>query len=271
MIRSICISIIITLLLSCVKKQTNLVIIGTVHEPAKNFNPDSLYNILVQVKPDVILYELDSTFFDSDFNFTKELFSNEFIATTRYTKNHNTIVRPYDFTGRNQHRINIGSRPTDGKVHELLDSLYLNGFLVENHHRIMSRYKKINKTLISKAYGKALDFNNAETDSISQLHQDIQYKKINVVVKAIPLFSEKFQVLPYGDSITFAEGYQRAENFWHLRNKTMAANIQKFIQAYEGKTIVVLNGFFHRYYLNKELRPYQDSMGFRIYEFYNFK
>jgi hypothetical protein len=237
----------------------------------ENFNPDSLYAILEHVKPDVILYELDSSFFDEDFSFNRELSSNEFIATTRYVENHGITVRPYDFTGRNEHRIKIGSRPTDGNVHRLLDSLLSNGLMPANHHSTYSSFNQINDSLIARAYGTAESFNNVKTDSISQLRQQLQYEALNDVVRAIPLFSEMYHLLPSGDSITYLEGYERAADFWHLRNQTMATNILKFIDVYNGKTIVVLNGFFHRYYLNLELRPLQESMRFQIHEFYNYK
>jgi pheromone shutdown protein TraB len=42
-------------------------------------------------------------------------------------------------------------------------------------------------------------------------------------------------------------------DFWDLRNQTMASNIYEIARKYPGKTIVVLTGFLHRYYLIRAL------------------
>lgn len=109
---------------SCTSKKTELVLLGTVHQPIENFTPDSLYNILVKIQPDLILFEVDSSFFTEEFEFNTTWESNENIAVVKYMKNFEVDVRPYEFTGRNEYRIKIGSRPTDGKAIEMLDSLY---------------------------------------------------------------------------------------------------------------------------------------------------
>lgn len=109
---------------SCTSKKTELVLLGTVHQPIENFTPDSLYNILVKIQPDLILFEVDSSFFTEEFEFNTTWESNENIAVVKYMKNFDVDVRPYEFTGRNEYRIKIGSRPTDGKAIEMLDSLY---------------------------------------------------------------------------------------------------------------------------------------------------
>ena len=50
---------------SCQSPPTEVVLLGTVHQPVENFNADTLYDILVDIEPDVILYEVDSSFFTS--------------------------------------------------------------------------------------------------------------------------------------------------------------------------------------------------------------
>ena len=47
-----------------VQGQTEVCLVGTKHNPCTYFNSDSVYAILLRVQPDVVLMELDSTFFD---------------------------------------------------------------------------------------------------------------------------------------------------------------------------------------------------------------
>lgn len=145
--RNFTIIVLIFCIQSCIKQKTEFVLLGTVHSPTENFNADSLYNIFDKIKPDVILYEVDSSFFTDDFHFKNKLKGNEYLATTRYMENHQVIVRPYDFTGRNEYRIEIGSRPTDGKALKMLDSLFQTKQLGKECSDIYEQYKEINESL----------------------------------------------------------------------------------------------------------------------------
>jgi hypothetical protein len=53
--------------------QTKVCLIGELHEENEIINPDTLINILKKIKPDVILIELDSQFFTSNFDFNLDL------------------------------------------------------------------------------------------------------------------------------------------------------------------------------------------------------
>ncbi|NER13633.1 hypothetical protein GWK08_09305 [Leptobacterium flavescens] len=251
-------------------KKTELILLGTIHSPTQNFNSDTLYNILVRIKPDVILYEVDSSFFDDNFRFNRPLKSNEFLAVSGYRSNYPVEVRPYDFTGRNEYRITVGSRPTDSKALKLLDSLYRQKLLKEEHERIYSDYQKLNESLNSLVYMPVREFNTSSTDSLAALRQSFQYEQLKNIISETPEFSEAFAEKPNGELISYAEGYRLASDFWHLRNRTMASNISKMIREFKGKRLVVLNGFFHRYYLRSELSPKQETDDFIIREFYEF-
>lgn len=255
---------------SCNEQQTNLVLLGTVHQPVENFNSDSLYNILKKIRPDLILFEVDSSFFTQDFKFKKTWESNENIATIKYMNNFDVDVRPYEFTGRNEHRIKIGSRPTDNKASNLLDSLYKNNLLNSSDNKIYKNFLKVNDSLNSLAYLGAKAFNNSKTDKIAQTRQEYQYKKLLDVMEEYPIFSNTYYIKNEGDSISYYEGYKRASEFWDLRNRTMAKNILHFTDEFKGKRIIVLNGYFHRYYLDSLLRPEQEKNNFIIKDWYEY-
>lgn len=259
-----------SLLFSCTNKRTELVLLGTVHQPVQNFTPDSLYNILVKIKPDLILFEVDSSFFTKEFDFKKTWDSNENIATIKYMNNFNVDIRPYEFTGRNDYRIRIGSRPTDSKALELLDSLYRNNQLNSFNERIYQGFLEANDTLNSFAYLGARAFNNSETDKAAEIRQKYHYKKLLGIMSEHPIFHDTYYIKSDGDSISYFEGYKRASEFWDLRNHTMSKNILHFITEYHGKKIVVLNGYFHRYYLNSLIKPKEEELNFTIKEFHEY-
>ncbi|WP_282113401.1 hypothetical protein [Maribacter stanieri] len=249
---------------SCNERKTNLVLLGTVHQPVENFNSDSLYNILKKIRPNLILFEVDSSFFTQDFKFKKTWESNENIATVRYMNDFNADVRPYDFTGRNEYRRKIGSRPTDTKTIKLIESLYQKHLLNSEEKSIYQDFLQITDTLNSFGYLGISNFNNEVTDSIARIRQYYQYKKLLEIVDNNKIFSSTFYNKEDGDSISYALGFRRAGEFWDLRNKTMAKHILHFTNEYKGKRIVVLNGYFHRHYLDSLLGPEQKKNNFII-------
>lgn len=255
---------------SCTSKKTELVLLGTVHQPIENFTPDSLYNILVKIQPDLILFEVDSSFFTEEFEFNTTWESNENIAVVKYMKNFDVDVRPYEFTGRNEYRIKIGSRPTDGKAIEMLDSLYKGNQLDSLNQKVYLKFLELSDSLNSFAYLGAKAFNNSNTDRIAQERQHYQYKKLLKIINEYPIFANTYFVKENNDSISYAEGYKRASEFWDLRNQTMSKNILHFVKLYKDKRIVVLNGYNHRYYLNSLIKPKQDEIGFMVKEFYDY-
>ena len=113
-------------------------------------------------------------------------------------------------------------------------------------------------------------FNNSKTDSIAQDRQLFMYDKFLKIINNNSIFNNTYSIKKDRDSISYYDGYKRAAEFWELRNKTMAKNILHFVNEYKGKKIVVLNGFFHRYYLHSILKPKQASNAFIIKEFYQY-
>ena len=92
-----------------VQGQTEVCLVGTKHNPCTYFNSDSVYAILLRVQPDVVLMELDSTFFDKNFRFDLEkypdlLSTNENIGAHRYQQERGVDLRPFE--------IGIGSTGT---------------------------------------------------------------------------------------------------------------------------------------------------------------
>ena len=252
-----------------VKAQTgDLIIIGTVHEPMPNFNADSLLNILEKLNPDILLQEVDSSFLTKDFKYKSVWNENEVMATVRYVDKHpETLIRPFEFEGRNSYKSQRGISQAETPADKLLDSLFGTNELSRRHKKIVERYKKLTDSLVSLAHRSPYCLNNSRTDDLARQRQFYQHHKIRKIVNERKEFTERFVKTSNNELITLREGYNRICDFWDLRNKTMAKNIYKMMVLYPDKKMVVLTGFFHRYYLIEELRKLNKNIN--IVEFYN--
>ncbi|MDN3593467.1 hypothetical protein [Zunongwangia endophytica] len=270
MSKSIIIILILITLLSCkTEKSTEIIVIGTLHKPEYNFNSEILFNILENVQPDFILEELDSSFFTSNFRHKNVSNSNERMASEKYIEKYPTTkLRPYEFEGRNEYRINTGSRPTDGLTTKLIDSLNNVGLLSDKEAKIHNKYKALLDPLIILASKSPEKFNNASTDSICAIRQYYQYKMLKKITNKRDEFATRFHTKPNGEKISYRDGYQLADDFWDLRNQTMAKNIMQISEKNQGKKIVVLCGFMHRYYILSELRKLKEGKNIILKEFY---
>ncbi|MES2487902.1 MAG: hypothetical protein V4581_18385 [Bacteroidota bacterium] len=253
-------------------QKTDVVVIGNVHRPMPNYNADTLFNILVKIKPDIILHEMDSTFFTENFDFIGPSNENEQNASIKYrTVNPAVMIRPFEFEGRTQYRLDTGIKQSENPTMQLLDSLYAAGSFTKEDRATIAEYKRLTEQLNAFGFKYGKDFNNKTTDSISKLRQYYQHYKIRGVINGNKAFSGKFVTTATNKTISFAEGYNRFCDFWDMRNKAMANNILAIVRSNPGKKIVVLTGYFHRYYLLELLHKAQDDSKFNIHEFYDYK
>lgn len=236
----------------------SVTIIGNVHYPSKQFNADTLEAVLETIKPDIILLELDSSLFNKTFDDKYRLKyasrENEPVAVARYIQMHPaTIAAPFDFENRDVYRKEKGIKQAQNKIEKLLDSLYNNKRLSKDQSKTVEEYYALTQTLNAYAEKPVAEFNSLYIDSIAKLRQYYQHHKIRQVITRRKEFATRFVTTPSGTAISWADAYNNLSYFWDLRNQTMAANIIRMVNAYPGKKIVVLTGFFHRYYLKSEI------------------
>ncbi|SFW61353.1 hypothetical protein [Cellulophaga fucicola] len=261
--------ILITILSCKTEKSTEIIVIGTLHKPESNFNSEILFNILEDVQPHFILEELDSSFFTSNFRHKNVSDSNERMASEKYIEKYPTTkLRPYEFEGRNEYRINTGSRPTDGLTTKLIDSLNNVGLLSNTEAKIDNKYKALLEPLIILASKSPENFNNSTTDSICAERQYYQYKMLRKITDKRDEFENQYYTKPNGEKISYRDGFKLAGDFWDLRNKTMAKNIMRISEQNKGKRIVVLCGFMHRYYILSELKKLTKNKNIILKEYY---
>jgi hypothetical protein len=251
-----------------IESETEIIVIGTQHKPVPNFNSEILFKILEEVQPDLILLELDSLKFTSDFKL-KEVKENELLASEKYRlKYPTTKLRPFEFEGRNQYRIDKGMRPTDGLTLKLVDSLYKADLLTASESEIFKAYQDALDPLIIIAGKSPEAWNNTKADSLCEHRQFIQYQMIPKITNSRAEFANKFVTKSNGKKISYKNGYQLWANFWDLRNQTMAKNIMTISENNKGKRIVVLCGFMHRYYILSELKKLTKYKNIVLKEYY---
>lgn len=250
------------------KQKTELTIIGTVHFPTKLINEDTIYSILENLKPDVILMESDMTNFNSDFTFKNSYDENEWNAIVKYRTNFkNTLFRPIEFEGRNNYRKENGIQNTDVVLNEinLLDSLNI---LSKKHKQIWNRFIDLSNSLNELDHNSLKEINSIATENLVRERQFYQYQKLKEIVDENDKFAKLKTETSTKDSISFKELYTRYCYFEELRNRTIVDNILKWKDKYPDKKIVVLIGFYHKYFLVNELKWKQNANNFELKEYY---
>lgn len=242
---------------------TEICIIGTSHTTTDFCNVQVLYSVLCTIKPDLILIELDSSFFNSDLQydsirypylFDEKQSSVEIIASHKYQQIFKTDIRPFDITNRNQFY-------RDNDFFNRQNQMYFDIYNLGNKDSLSSRnqrdfylfthsLERVNSLQITSLK----ELNSEEVMSLLEIQQFIELNvPINIVETTNSLKKH----------IEFAH---LQSDFWEKRNKQMVQNILILIKKY--KRVVVLTGNLHRYYLVNELSALKGN--YKIKDFWKY-
>lgn len=228
---------------------TELYIIGTVHESTEAFNSDTLLNILNEIKPDVILVECDSSYMTRDFRL-KEDIEYAFLETsaiTEYLKVRSAVLRPYDISGRDEFLDNIIWKKTESDFFYDIVSMYETGKFNTESANIYERNYSMVKIAEEMIFSKASYINSPAGSSYTDTINYYTYEGLRKLINITPEL-EKYK--PYSDRVC---------SYWEKRNKAMIKNILEVVDFYEGKKIVVLCGFAHKNILKKGIQEKAGS------------
>ncbi|GAB3823521.1 hypothetical protein GCM10028821_01120 [Hymenobacter jeollabukensis] len=236
---------------------TELVIVGTVHRPTRLFNPDSVAAILARVQPELILVELDSSFFTPTFELKTPGRENEDLGLARYRRLHPAVrLRPFDIEGRNEfhRRHQLLTRP--GEVLAQLDALYQSRQLTPAQGTILDRYYALTDSLNRCNQQQPAVINQPGTYALAERRQHYQFQQLRDVVAARP------------ELIEYHAFYRLYADFWDQRNQAMARHIRQHLARLRPRRVVVLVGHAHKYYLLRELASHAAAEDFRLREYY---
>lgn len=223
---------------------TEIYIIGTIHNGNKCIDHNTLYDILIQIKPDVILWEYHEDF-ETVFGLRTARFLKianigiEQLALQKYAKKHrhhmiygfDTLIvnRKLYVKKRMQITDNLFGNLDTTKM-EKKDSLIYAGYLQKSNFYysflLNSRLEDINKKDI--------------IDSSRILYKWDREK-------ILPL-SRKYVT----DSV-LVQKYEAELDYWEARNEYMVKRIQEYIDKYPEKRFVILTGLNHKYFLTDGL------------------
>jgi hypothetical protein len=246
---------------------TEVFILGSLHKTTKNIDYDDLYNLLETIKPNIILYEIDSSHFDKNMNWKTKWWrvklpnfldkykqSNlEEIATKKYLyHNKNAIIRPYEWGLRDKFHKENNILTTPNLIFQKLYELNSNQKLTTNEKNILEEFYALTKQLEKFGDSSLYEINTIFQDSIAKNRQNSQYHKIKTIIDNNHNF------------MAYRTFYKINEAYWDLRNMAMVENIKKYIKLNPNSRIVVLNGYYHRYYLRNELQNKQKDLNFKL-------
>ena len=217
--------------------KTEVYIIGTVHENTDAFNSDTLLNILIEIKPDMILVECDSSYMTRDFQL-KEDVKYAFLETyaiTEYLKVRSAVLRPYDISDRDGFLDNIIRKQTESDFFYDIVSMYGTGKFNTESANIYERYYSMIKLFAEDMTFSTASYINSPAGSSNI--DTINYYTYEGLRQLIDITPELEKYKPY---------WKRECSYWENRNKSMIKNILGVIEYYEGKRIVVLCGFAHK-------------------------
>ena len=239
-------------------------IIGTMHFDTDSFKRIDLYKKIDSISPSIILFESDSSTVqrmlnDSDYFFQvmrgyQSKKDVEKPVTLAYIEKHpNCIVLPYEWELRDQfhHKHNLSSSSTE--MFNAIVSLKKHELLTKKQSIILSQFITLIRALNKiDNNGTLTAINKVSTDSLVKQRQYYKYSKLSEIVKERQ------------DLSAFKNFAELNKNYWDTRNKAMAQNILKQIKQNPNKVIIVLTGYYHRYYLIEELKAYEIEYGFSL-------
>jgi len=241
--------------------QTEVHIIGTVHFETDAIKRHHVYNYLDSISPSVILYEGDSStvrriakktdYFAQFIDAFKRRDRVEKSVVLKYLEHHSDcILLHYEWELKNKYHRKHELRKKSKEMINSVIRLHLDSLLTKEQSTFIDEFLVLNNVVIQIGKGTLTDINNSITDSLLKYRQLYVYKEIPAIAE------DRRELAAYSDFIPIHKSY------WDTRNKAMAQNILKQIAHHPNKTIVVLTGYYHRYYLMEELKPYQTEYEF---------
>ena len=247
-----------------IKNGTEVYVVGSMHFETNNIKRDDFYTYISKVSPSIILYENNAQTVNrmvKRTDFLNQMMSSfkkgnkvESFVVHRYLKHHpESKVLSYDWEERDRFHFKHNYRKNMGKLIGMAHKLNREKVLSNQDSKIMRDYNEIIKKMYNLGNSKTVyDFNNPIADSIIRARQEYAYNKIPQILKTKELSDDLEKFLPVHMS------------YWDTRNMAMVNNIVNHIKNNPNKRIVVLSGYFHRYYLIDELKKLEEELNFSV-------
>lgn len=249
---------------------TDVILIGTKHTAHAGYHSDSLLKVVVNLKPDILLIEQDSVsgifktgqfkpiprwiqYYSRITGWSKNDIEGNMIHKFHRAFPH-VIIKPFDvaFNGREREKYRTASIILEKEFPKAMYKAYENKEMSDYRSAIHLKRRQLINSL-SHVYESQLQIlnNDSTTESVRQL-ETLDHEHLSALVDSVP------SLQPFAERL-----YQTQRNFL-LRDSVMVDQIQRYINEYPGKRIVVISGVMHRYYQIDHLSPKREEMNFRL-------
>jgi hypothetical protein len=242
-------------------KQTEVVVIGTVHNATPNYGKEQLVAILQRVNPAAVLFETDSSFFDKDVPQllpqyrTSGLESEAVVAFQQGTQ---VPVIPYDIEGRNKIYQEHAYFERQSGFSQAVGTLHREKLLSPEAERMLQEVMATGNMLAAFGQDRPDAINSSGCDA-AVAHKHQADATVGAIIALTPALSQ------------FAEYAKFNDEFWAQRNETMVTNIVNQTKKFSGKRVAVLCGFEHRYYLMRLLKALDEKSGISVREYWSYQ
>ena len=241
--------------------QSSLCILGTIHEPTKQVNINTIYGAIKNFKPDIILYEADTTYDIlnnlNKIDLTEGRIVIEFHAIKKYVDyKPKTIILPFDWEEKQLFLVKNNFWEKIDSMNKIFNNYF-------NNHT--DKYTKV----VTEAYN---DFSSLDNliKTVSLRTQNEQYIRKLIELKSKWEYNKLIEMSNETEGLKTAASYlSLGLEYWNKRNQEMSTNVLKVIKKYPNKRILVLTGNNHKYFLYNLLEPKQIENRFILKEYWN--
>lgn len=242
-------------------KQTEVVVIGTVHNATPNYGKEQLVAILQRVNPAAVMLETDSSFFEKD---TPQLLPQyrtiglESEAVVAFQQRTQVPVLPYDIEGRNNIYQEHAYFERQRGFSQAIGALHQERRLSPEAERMLEEVIAAGNIVAAFGQDRPDAINSSGCDA-AVAHKHRADASVRAIISLTPALAQ------------FSEYAKFNDEFWVQRNETMVTNIVNQAKKFSGKRVVVLCGFEHRYYLLRLLNALDEKSGISVREYWSYQ
>ena len=224
------------------QSQKSITILGTVHKQTKYVNADTIYKIISQVEPDIILYDTDTSLYSRVKTDTSDIGIE---AVRRYLEaNPGTALKAIGYAGAKEfHKANRTAELTDSlqtDISNLLDRHLLDSGSVQtivalnDFHEVVSRLsdqplQTINSDLAYKLIEK---------------WQEYQYDRLQKIIDNTPALRK------------YSDFFKQESQFRIERNHAIASSAYQFITQRSCQTAIIITGTVSKPFVRQAFARY---------------
>jgi hypothetical protein len=254
-------------------QKTKIYIIGVVHSENQFRNTDSLFIVLKDIKPDLILSESDtlSGYFKSDYTLVEppkwykmvrkinagRKMPPEMDLLYRYKEiDSSSLIFPFDMPIQNRRKYVAVQKEDELKWVSALNHASGNGLIPDTILPSHKEFIAFNNWFFEIGQSSYFIMNRTVTTDSIRAMMKFEYEYF-------PVLLDKVQILS-----GYKIWYNQNRNDWFVRNDIMTNNILKYIERFKPKTVVVFTGLLHKYILTDLLNSYNQEQKYELIEYF---